>query len=125
MGPLIQSLNHHNSHLEAILGIPEQSWCITWHGVGWPHLKGQLHLSTCVPGETDPRNRPTTTSGAVISGVQGKSRHIPGPAAPGMWPPCAPSTFVDYKSHLRLAGTETQCRSNSISPFCSLRVGFV
>jgi hypothetical protein len=52
------------------------------------------------------KNRPkdTTASGAVIRGVQGERRHIPGsaapgePAAPGMWPPCAPPTFLPIKA---------------------------
>jgi hypothetical protein len=103
----------------AILGVPEHSWCITQHG------GGLADPSTCVSGETDPWNRPTTASGVVIKGVQGERRHIPGLAAHSMWPPCAPTTFLVYKSHLPLAGSKTQRRSISISLFCSLRVGLV
>jgi hypothetical protein len=54
------------------------------HGteVGQLHLEGRQHLSIRVLGETDPRNRPTTASGAVIRGIQGEMRWIIGPAAP-------------------------------------------
>jgi hypothetical protein len=92
---------------------------------------GQPHLSLRMPGETDLRSRPTTASGAVIRGVLVKRQWIIGPsapsepAAPDILPPRAPPTSLSYKRHFTLTGLDTQCRSISISLFCSLRVGLV
>jgi hypothetical protein len=97
--------------------------------VGWPDLEGRLHLSIRVPGETDPRNRPTTASGAVIRGVQGDKRWIigpaapPDPAAPDILVPRAPPTLLAYKSHLTLAEIKDTPHELHYCPLLYLRVG--
>jgi hypothetical protein len=127
MGPLVRPLKRHNRHSEAILGIPEQRRCITWHECGSFAPRGPA-----TPIHPRARqNRPTTASGAVIRGVQGERWWIigsaapPDLAAPDILSPRAPQTLVAYKRHLTLAGLDTQCRSISISLFCSLRVRLV
>jgi hypothetical protein len=108
MGPLVQPLNCHNRHSKAILGVPEQGRFITWHGGG-----SAAPPNRCA-GETDPRNRPSTASGAVIRSLQGERRWIIGPATPldlatpMVLGPCAQLTFLAYKRHLTLAGLDTQ-----------------
>jgi hypothetical protein len=40
MGPLVQLINRHNRHSEAILGFLERRRCITWHGGGLTAPRG-------------------------------------------------------------------------------------
>jgi hypothetical protein len=70
MGPLVRMLNRHNSHSEAILGIPKRKRCITRHGGGPVAPRGPATPIHSRAGQ----NRPTTASGAVINGVQGEMR---------------------------------------------------
>jgi hypothetical protein len=127
MGPLIRSLNRHNHHPKAILGVPEHGRCITQCGVG-PATPINWRAGRNWPKEptyNHPRSQPTSTPGVVIRSVQGERRHIPGLAMPRDFAPCTPLTSLAYKRHLLLARMNTQRTSISIFLFCSLRVGFV
>jgi hypothetical protein len=127
MGPLVQPLNRHNHHSEAILCVPKRRWCITRHRGAPAAPRGPAAPTNRRVG----RNRPTTALGAVIRGIQGKRRWITGLAAPPdlaapmILVPHAQPTFLAYKKHLTLTGLKTQHKSISISIFCSLRLGLV
>jgi hypothetical protein len=131
VGPLVRSINRHNLHPKVILGVQSEGGSSHSTEQGWPHLEGQLHLPTVIPGETDPRNRPSTASGAVIRSVQGERPWITGPAAPldptapVILGPCAQPTSLAYKRHLTLTRMDTQHWSISFPLFCSIRVGLV
>jgi hypothetical protein len=71
MGPLIQPLNRHNHHSEAILGIPEHRRCITRHIGGPTAPRGPTApIHSCVG-----RNRPKEpTYNYLRSSDQGRPR---------------------------------------------------
>jgi hypothetical protein len=125
MGPLVRPFNRHNRHFKTILGVPERRRFIP------RHLEGRPHLPTVITCETNPRNRPSTASGAVIRSVQGERWWIIGsaapldPTAPVILGPCTQLTSLSYKRHLALTGMETQRWSITFPHFCSLTVGLV
>jgi hypothetical protein len=84
---------------------------------------GRPHLSISVQGETDPRNRPTTASGAVIRGIQGERRWIIGPTALDILVPRTPSTLLAYIRHFTLVGTEDTSQELHYCPLLFFRVG--
>jgi hypothetical protein len=112
MRPLVRSLNHHNHHSEAILGVPKWRRCITQHRGGLSAPKGPatpIHLFA-------ERNRPNElTFNRLRSSDQGRPRYeaVDHRAGSTSWsgrtwhigPTCS-TTLLAYKSHLTLAGIE-------------------
>jgi hypothetical protein len=111
--------------------VPERRRFITWLRVGSTAPRGPAASPTAIPVETDPRNRPSTASVAVIRSVQVERLWIIGSAAPPhlaalvKMGPHAQPTSLAYKRNLTLAGMDTQCWSISFPLFCLLRVGLV
>jgi hypothetical protein len=114
MGPQVQPINHHNRHSKAILGVPERRRFIPQHRGGPAAPRGPDTPPTAILAEIDPRNRPSTASGAVIRSVQSERWWIIGLAAPPhpttlvKMGPRAQPTSLAYKRNLTLAGMDTQ-----------------